>query len=193
VKQSNGYLLVNSEIGVGTTFSVYLPQAQESPALAPAVSEFVDIPNGTETVLLVEDEDSLPTLIQGCWRSAVIAVLNAGSGQEALNVAQKRQDTIHLLLTDVIISGMSGRELADSLKQARPGMKVLYVSGYTHDLVTQQGILETGSELLQKPFSMNALLTRVRLILDDAGRVQFWNMARQLVAVAVCPVLRLTG
>ena len=193
MKQSNGYLLVNSEIGVGTTFSVYLPQAQESPALAPAVSEFVDIPNGTETVLLVEDEDSLPTLIQGCWRSAVIAVLNAGSGQEALNVAQKRQDTIHLLLTDVIISGMSGRELADSLKQARPGMKVLYVSGYTHDLVTQQGILETGSELLQKPFSMNALLTRVRLILDDAGRVQFWNMARQLVVVAVCPVLRLTG
>jgi DNA-binding response OmpR family regulator len=95
-----------------------------------------------------------------------------------LNVAQKRQDTIHLLLTDVTMPGMSGRELAHSLKQARPGMKVLYVSGYTHDLVTQQGILETGSELLQKPFSMNALLTRVRLILDDAGRVQFWNMAR---------------
>jgi two-component system, cell cycle sensor histidine kinase and response regulator CckA len=172
VKQSDGYLLVDSEVGVGTTFSVYLPQAQGSPVLTPPATEFVNIPTGTETVLLVEDEDSLRTLVRGCLEKRGYSVLHAGNGQEALNVAQKPPGTVHLLLTDAIMPGMSGRELADSLKLARPDIKVLYVSGYTYDLVTQQGILETGSELLQKPFSIHSLMMRVRQILDGAAQPQ---------------------
>ena len=173
VTQSGGYLSVDSEIGVGTTFSLFLPEIEGSSELTAPTIEFTNIPSGTETVLLVEDEDSLRTLIQGCLEKRGYSVLTAGNGQEALNIAQKHSGTIHLLLTDVIMPGMSGRELADNLKQARPNLKVLYISGYTHDLVTQQGILETGSELLQKPFSLNSLLTRVRQALDGMnGRAQ---------------------
>jgi CheY-like chemotaxis protein len=166
VKQSDGYLLVDSEIGRGTTFSVYLPHVEGSPELPTPAVEFASIPSGTETVLLVEDEDSLRTLVQGCLEKRGYTVVSASNGQEALNRAQRHQGTVHLLLTDVIMPGMSGRELADSLKRARPDVTILYMSGYTHDLVTQQGILETGSELLQKPFSINSLLIRVRQTLD---------------------------
>ena len=170
VKQSDGYLLVDSELGVGTTFSIYLPQVDAACGASPSATEPPKIPTGTETILLVEDEDSLRNLAQGCLQSRGYNILSAPNGEDALKVAEQCPGIIHLLLTDVIMPGLSGRELADELKHSRPDVKVLYMSGYTHDLVTQEGILETGSELLQKPFSINALMNRVRDILD--GRTQ---------------------
>ncbi|HZQ68701.1 MAG TPA: PAS domain S-box protein [Terriglobales bacterium] len=167
VKQSDGYLLVDSEVGVGTTFRVYLPLVEGTPEPAATAVAAPRTPSGTETILLVEDEDSLRTLAQGCLRGRGYSILAAHDGEEALQIAQQHQGPIHLLLTDVIMPGISGRELADSLKTSRADLKVLYISGYTHDLVTQQGILGTGCELLQKPFSINTLLVRVREILDS--------------------------
>ena len=104
--------------------------------------------------------------MKGCLSIRGYNILDAPNGEEALKVAEQHNGIIPLLLTDVIMRGMSGRELADNLKQSRAEVKVLYMSGYTRDLVTQQGILESGSEILQKPFSINALLSRVRDVLD---------------------------
>jgi CheY-like chemotaxis protein len=170
VKQSDGYLLVDSELGIGTTFMIYLPQVDGATELAAPPVAMPKSPSGTETILLVEDEESLRKLVKGCLSSRGYNILDAGNGEEALKVAQQYDGNIPLLLTDVIMPGMSGRELADSLKQSRADVKILYMSGYTHDLVTQQGILESGSDILQKPFSINALLSRVRDVLD--ARVQ---------------------
>jgi CheY-like chemotaxis protein len=166
VKQSEGYLLVDSEPGIGTTFSVYLPEVEGAGELAAPSPETPRSPSGSETIMLVEDEESLRKLVQGCLASRGYTILDAGNGEEALKLAQQHDGYISLLLTDVIMPGMSGRELADNLKQSRTDIKILYMSGYTRDLVTQQGILETGSEILQKPFSINALLSRVRDVLD---------------------------
>ncbi len=170
VKQSDGYLLVDSEPGVGTSFSIYLPQVEAACAALPSEAEPRAFPTGTETILLVEDENSLRDLAQGCLQRRGYTILGAPNGEEALKIAEQCEGTIHLLLTDVIMPGMSGRELADELRHSRPNVKILYMSGYTHDLVTQEGILETGSELLQKPFSINALMNRVRDILDGRGQ-----------------------
>ena len=170
VKQNNGYITVDTEPGVGTCFSIYLPQCEDSCAQSSPANAPVKTPTGTETILLVEDEDSLRKLAHGCLAGRGYTVLEAGNAEEALKVARQHPQPIHLLLTDVIMPGMSGRELADSLKNLRPHLKVLYMSGHTRDLVTQEGILDSGCQLLQKPFSINALLHRVRDLLD--GRVQ---------------------
>jgi CheY-like chemotaxis protein len=166
VKQSDGFLLVESEIGKGTTFKTYFPQIDIACATPAVVASNSIAQGGIETVLLVEDEESLRKLAQGCLQTCGYTVLEAKDGQDALEVASRYRGTIHLLLTDVIMPGISGRELADQLVQARPEVKVLYMSGYTHDLVTQRGILASGAELLQKPFAINALLSKVRDMLD---------------------------
>lgn len=170
VKQSAGHISVYSEVGKGTTFRIYLPQFDE-----PAVSSPPEAPRpllrGTETVLLVEDEDGLRELTRECLESRGFVVLEARDGKTALEVAEHHSAAIHLLLTDLVMPGMSGRDVAVQILLSRPDTKLLYMSGYTHDLVTRHGVLEAGTALIEKPFSIESLLSKVRDVLDDKAAV----------------------
>jgi PAS domain S-box-containing protein len=165
VKQSNGYITVYSEVGQGTTFKVYLPQASGAVA-ALEQSEARGHQGGSETILLVEDESDVRELARQFLDSHGYRVLEAHDGREALTVSSRHNGPIDLLVTDVVMPGMSGRELAERLIPARPAMKVLYVSGYTAEAIGHHGILEPGTQFLQKPFSREALARKLREVLD---------------------------
>jgi PAS domain S-box-containing protein len=166
VKQSEGHVEVRSEVGVGTTFKVYLPAVQaEAPAGKPHPG-WGRMPAGRETVLLVEDEEGVRALGREVLKKCGYTVLEAGNGDEALAVAARQPGPIHLLLTDVVMPRLGGRELAERLGAARPEIKVLYMSGYTDDAVIRHGCVEAEQALMQKPFSPTALATKVREVLD---------------------------
>lgn len=167
VKQSDGSIEVYSERGVGTSFKVYLPRVEEAgsggksrPGLGPA-------PHGTETILLVEDEDAVRALTRFTLQRCGYTVLEASHGEEAIRVATNHRETIHVLVTDVVMPGMGGRVLAERLLSLHPEMKVLYLSGYTDDAVVRHGILHEEVNFLQKPFSPTALAHRVREVLAE--------------------------
>ena len=164
VHQSHGYIYVYSELGKGTTVKVYLPRVDEevetvSPVPAPA-------PHGTETVLVVEDERQVREFVTRVLSAKGYRVLSAGEGFEALRLCKDCADPVDLLVTDVVMPGMGGRELASRVEAAVPGVRVLFVSGYTDNAVSRHGVLEAGLEFLQKPFTTDALLGKVREILD---------------------------
>ena len=165
VKQFAGYIWVYSERGHGTTFKIYLPQAEgaREPAAPPAPAPR----GGSETVLLVEDEEAVRTLAQKVLRARGYTVLEAGTGHEALAFRERHKGPIDLLLTDVIMPGMNGRELAEELAPSYRGIRVLYMSGYTDDAVLRHGVLEEGTAYIQKPFTPDALAQRVRDVLDE--------------------------
>ncbi|MDE3118803.1 MAG: PAS domain S-box protein, partial [Nitrospirota bacterium] len=167
IKQSGGAVLVYSEAGRGTTFKVYLPRVvgiMEQAALAAAAH--AGAVGGTETILLVEDEESVRALAREALEEAGFRVLDARHGSEALTVSRQHQGAIHLLLTDVVMPEMSGRVLADRLAPQRPALKVLYMSGYTDNAIVHQGVLDPGTHFLHKPFSPEALVRKVRAVLD---------------------------
>ena len=167
VKQSGGYVWVYSEPGRGTSFKIYLPRIEEE-AFKPAKdrrAESKAAPRGSETVLLVEDEDGVRQLAREYLEASGYTVIEAEDGQMALELAARRTGPIHLLMTDVVMPGVSGRELADRLQKLRPGIKVLYMSGYTDQAVVHHGILETDAVLLQKPFTLPTLAEKLREIL----------------------------
>jgi PAS domain S-box-containing protein len=166
VKQSGGHIDVYSELELGTSFKVYLPRADDAVPSAKCPSESLKIHKGTETVLLVEDEDSLRSMLKFVLLSSGYTVLEAREGQEAIKVAEQYQGTIHLLVTDVVMPRMSGRQLADLLAKDRPEMRILYISGYTDEAVIRHGVLEASVAFLQKPFSPNNLARKVREALD---------------------------
>ena len=167
VKQGGGDIWVYSEVGWGTTFKIYLPRINETdPALEAQPSLAVDMPAGTETVLLVEDEEAVRGLARQVLEMNGYTVLEAGHGGEALLLSEQHQAPIHLLVTDVIMPHMNGRELAERLAGLRPEMKVLYISGYTDQAIAHHGVLEPGLFFLQKPFSPFALARKVREVLD---------------------------
>jgi two-component system cell cycle sensor histidine kinase/response regulator CckA len=167
-KQNAGYIVACSELGKGTTFKLYLPRLSDSAELSLTAPVLETVPCGTETVLVVEDEEPLRTLTRTCLESNHYSVIDAPDPAAALDLAKKHYGRIHLLLTDVIMPGMNGRELAIRLIASRPEVKVLYMSGYTNDLIDQQGILDHDTPLLEKPFTLHSLLTKVYQVLHAA-------------------------
>jgi PAS domain S-box-containing protein len=168
VKQSGGYIEVISEPGAGATFKIYLPKVEQAFDSQKQSAELLDSLQGTETVLLVEDEISLRKLSRHLLEICGYNVLEAESGAEALQISQRHKQMIHLLLTDVVMPGMSGRVLADQLLQQRPDTRVLYMSGYTGQTVGEHGVLAEGSFFLPKPFTRESLARKVREALDGA-------------------------
>jgi nitrogen-specific signal transduction histidine kinase/ActR/RegA family two-component response regulator len=166
IKQSNGFIRVSTEIGRGTTFRIYLPLVDKPTERYDGQPELVQLPVGTETVLLAEDAAAVRAAARQILERYGYTVLEAPSGSDALNIALKRQLPIHLLLTDVVMPEMSGRELAEQFCELRPSAKVLYMSGYTDDAVVLHGILSAGIAYLQKPFSPATLARKVREVLD---------------------------
>jgi len=165
VKQSGGYIWVYSEVGRGSCFKLYFPQSEESSTAAVPLQTSRNEGRG-ETILLVEDEDSLREAVHDYLRENGYEVLEAANGQEALEVAARHSGGIHLLLTDVIMPKMSGPELARELS-SREGMAVLFMSGYTDDAIVNHGVLQPGVAFLQKPFSLDVLGAKVRNVLDS--------------------------
>jgi CheY-like chemotaxis protein len=165
VNQSEGHIWVYSEVGKGTSFKIYLPRVEEK-ATSAAREEVARDSGGSETVLLAEDEAPLRSLMAAILREAGYTVLEASQGEEALRQAAQHREPIHLIVTDMVMPGMSGRELVQQLTAAHPPLKALYVSGYSTEVVERQGTLDPGALFLQKPFKANALLLKVREALD---------------------------
>ncbi|MBZ5534349.1 MAG: PAS domain S-box protein [Acidobacteriia bacterium] len=167
VKQSNGYISAYSEEGRGSTFKVYLPRVDDLAANAKTPVEPEKWVAGSETVLLVEDEQAIRGLMQAMLRMKGYTVLEAADGQEALGLFKGNEDRIDLVITDVVMPRMSGRELATRIAADRPKTKVLFVSGYSEEAVLYQGIFEPGTAFLQKPFTPDSLARKVREVLDN--------------------------
>ena len=168
VRQSGGHVEVYSEVGVGTTFKLCFPRCTDpfvdSADPAPAVR--VSVPRGTETILLVEDDAQLRSMARNILLRQGYRVLDAADGVEALKLSAAESAEIHLLLTDVVMPHMNGRELARRLADTRPLTKVLYMSGYTDNAIVHNGILDHGVSFLQKPITPDALGRKVRQVLD---------------------------
>jgi CheY-like chemotaxis protein len=169
VKQSGGFIWVYSEPEQGATFRIYLPRVDESPASIQQARSTTSVV-GTETILLTEDAPALRGTARQILERYGYTVLVAQNGTEALTLAQSCRGLIHLLLTDVVMPGMSGRELAERFTAQRPESKVLYMSGYTDDAVVRHGVLRPGIAYLQKPFTPESLAHKVREVLDSDRR-----------------------
>ena len=168
VRQSGGHVWVYSEPGIGTTFKVYLPCVELAPASSAAESPGTAAA-GTETVLLVEDEPSIRVVAARVLAGRGYTVLTAANGEDALRVARAHPGTVDLLLTDVVMPGMSGSTLARQLLAERPGLRVLYMSGYTDADIVHHGVLDAGTMFLEKPFTPQVLARHVRDALDTQG------------------------
>lgn len=167
VKQSGGYIWVYSELSRGTTFKVYLPKVSEvgEPAAVQPSAPMPEVPLGHETILLVEDETTVRELTRQYLQTQGYTVFEAADAAVAMQIANAHDGPIHLLLTDVIMPGMNGRELAQKIALSRPETRVLYMSGYTENVIGHNGTLETGINLLQKPFTLPTLKAKVRQVL----------------------------
>jgi PAS domain S-box-containing protein len=170
IRQSGGHVEVYSELSHGTTFKLYLPRADESMPAATVLPSRLSIPAGSETVLVVEDEAAVRNLLRRVLQSCGYTILEAQDGKVALEIAQRHAGRIDLLVTDLVMPKMSGRELVERLTQARPGMRTLMMSGYSNDVVIRQGALQASVAFLQKPFSPIDLARKVREILDAEAR-----------------------
>ncbi|MCI0545566.1 MAG: ATP-binding protein, partial [Actinobacteria bacterium] len=167
VDQAGGHLLVYSEPGVGTTFKIYMPRLVDQAVDAiPTPGPTKAARPGVETVLLVEDEESVRTMVSDLLIDTGYKVLEARHGIHALEVAAEHQGPIHLLITDVVMPQMGGGELAQRLTALRPGVRVLFMSGYTDDAIVRHGVLERGTAFIQKPFSLQIFTRRIREVLD---------------------------
>jgi PAS domain S-box-containing protein len=172
VKQHNGYIWAYSEKGKGTIFRAYFPLLDASPApVSPPVIETSETPvkTGAETVMVVEDDTNVRQLTLQILTQKGYQVLSAESGAECLKLLEKRTDPVHILLTDVIMPDMNGKELYSKVEKRLPGVKVIYMSGYTDEVIAHHGVLDPGTHFIQKPFSTRDLAAKVREVLDDVS------------------------
>jgi len=167
VKQSGGYIWVYSEPFRGTAVKIYLPSIDQPAESLVPLKRTVSFPTGTETILLIEDDEALRKVTISLLQSSGYKVLEANSAAAAIDISRHFENNIDLLLSDVIMPGKSGPDLAIDVRRYRPEIKLLYVSGYTGDMIAHQGVLDPGITLLSKPFSKEALLTTVRGVLDE--------------------------
>jgi CheY-like chemotaxis protein len=168
VQQSGGHIHVQSQLGAGTTFRLLFPA--QTGALAAAVSTGDAAPRGTETVMLVEDEPEVRRIARQALERHGYTVLEAGNPVEALRLAGAAAASIDLLVTDVVMPGIDGRQVVDALRQRRPDLRVLYVSGYTDDAMVRRGVDAAAVAFLQKPFAPLELIRKVRAVLDTPSQ-----------------------
>jgi nitrogen-specific signal transduction histidine kinase len=164
VKQNNGYIMAYSEPGHGTTFKIYFPRSEES---LPVQQKEKEIAGGTEAILVVEDEAALRELTCALLEDSGYTVIEAAGVEDAIQIAKDPKRRIDLLLTDVVMPRLDGKELANQMAALRPGLKVLYMSGYTDDVIVHRGVLAQGTLLVQKPFTKSTLLQKVREALSS--------------------------
>ena len=166
VKQSEGSIWVYSEPMQGTVFKIYFPAINEAPAIEERAKAVTDSTSGTETIMVVEDEEGVLSLIRLALRAAGYKVLEAGDPERALTICSEHDGPVHLLLTDVVMPKMSGPKVAEQVAALRPDIKVLYMSGYTDDSIVHHGVLSEGLPFIQKPFSPISLRKKIREVLD---------------------------
>ena len=172
VKQSGGYIWVYSELDQGTTFKIYLPRVDQPAETMGAESRPKNVQRGSETILLVEDDPQLRQLSSSVLAHCGYKVLVAGEPEEGLAICRSNQRDIRLLITDVIMPSMNGRQLAEQILQISPDVRVLYISGYTNNAIVHYGVLDAGLWFLPKPFTLSALIAKVREVLDSSTAVR---------------------
>jgi CheY-like chemotaxis protein len=172
VKQSGGNIWVYSEPGLGTTFKIYLPRVDAVPAVVPPPEHRAPRHQGSEVILVVEDDAAVRTVIGRILRTGGYAVLEAANGTEALHICENPSLGVDLIITDIVMPEMGGREFARLLAELRPAARMLFMSGYTEFGVTHNSLLAPGAAFIEKPFTMEALARKVRNVLDEsnAGR-----------------------
>ncbi len=170
VRQNRGFINVYSEPGVGTTFKIYIPREPEAETdHTEKLRDAGEVPRGRgETILLVEDDLILLEMTRILLTQLGYTVLEAASPQDAAALARSHEGPIHALMTDVIMPGMNGKELADLVRELRPGIRVLFMSGYTANVIAHHGVLDPGVAFIQKPFGLWDLASRIRQVLDGA-------------------------
>lgn len=166
IQQAGGVILARSEPGMGSTFTVYMPLAEGGVETVEDSTAAGVAGRGTETILLVEDEDSVRKLLAYVLDSSGYRVLEAADGRAALRLFEEHADAIDLLLTDVIMPVMNGRDLVERVRLAKPGLRVIYMSGYTDDVLVNSGITKPGISFLRKPLKLDALSALIREVLD---------------------------
>jgi PAS domain S-box-containing protein len=165
-KQSGGFVTVRTRLGMGTTFEIYLPALAEEVPEAPKLASALERCGGSETIMIVEDSDAVRTFAENVLRRLGYTVLSARDGEEALAMADRHSTAIDLVLTDVVMPRMGGRELAELITARRPGVRILFMSGYTDDVIIQKGLRDPSASFMEKPFTMASLAEHVRKRLD---------------------------